>query len=90
MINVDPKKLRKELIDIYSKYLSEKTRGEAIEKAKKLDGAWPINFILNKDLEEATNGLIFLYVEPKLNKEEIEIILKMLKQKNQTDCRCKK
>jgi len=58
--NVNPKKLRKELIGIYSDYISNDLakRDSAKKVAAKVDGAWTGAFLLDRDVEVAIGGLV--------------------------------
>ncbi|GEM_PF-2709806 len=79
--SVDQKKLRKELISIYSRYISDdKKKNIAARKdAKKKDGAWAGVFLFERDIESAIGGLVWLYINPEMSKDKAEIILENLK-----------
>jgi len=80
VIEVDLKKLKKELIEIYSDYISdnEERRKEAMKKAMDLDGIWSGSFLFPPPIERALGGLTYLYVDPKLSKEKAKEILEEL------------
>ncbi len=77
---INPKKLRKKLIEIYSNYISDNK--ELVRKAEKdardLDGMWSGSFLLPEAIENAIGGLTYLYIEPKLSKEKAKKILEEL------------
>jgi 8-oxo-dGTP pyrophosphatase MutT (NUDIX family) len=75
-INVDEKKLRKNLAKIYKDYINDKP--EAAEEAKSADGPWSGAFLLSKDIETAINNLTSLYTEPCLPKTKAKEILENL------------
>ncbi len=78
---INPKKLKKKLIEIYSNYLSDNK--ELVKKAKRkameLDGLWSGSFLFSKAIEKALSGLTYLYIEPRISKEEAKKILEDLK-----------
>lgn len=77
-INIDPPKLREELINLYSNYLKDKNSVKDI--APKYDGCTYTNEILPKDLSHALNSVTSLYIqELKLTKTQIQKILNQLK-----------
>ena len=79
-IEINPSALRKELIEIYSDYISdnEERRKEAMKKAMDLDGVWSGSFLFPAPIERALGGLTYLYVDPKLSKEKAREILEEL------------
>jgi len=79
---IDQDKLRAELIEVYSGYLTKKRT--AIEKAMKLDGLWSGAFLLDEDIEAALNNLTNLYVKPTLSKKRAREILSRLQELSKT------
>ena len=77
--NINPKKIREELIKIYEKYLTKEKKEEAISLAKEFDGLWSGSFLLEKELEEAIRGLRYFYLEPELEEEKAKKILEAIK-----------
>lgn len=78
MIDINIDELRKDLIQIYQKYINEDTKQEAIEKAKDLDSIWSGAFVLPVDIEEAILCLRYMYLQPSLTNIEAEMYLKKL------------
>lgn len=79
-ININPQKLRKELIKVYSDFLNLETKEKAVEKAKELDGLWSGNFLFSKEIEEAINNLTSFYTEPRISESQtIQILIKLQK-----------
>ena len=80
-IKVNQEELMHNLIYVYEYYISENKKAYEIgvQKAKDLDGAWTGAFLLKPILEDAIGGLRFMYLEPKLKKEEAKRILNSLK-----------
>jgi len=81
MFDINPKDLRKKLIVIYSDYSSDdsKFNDGAVLAAEDADGLWSGAFMLDKDLESAIGGLIWLYTEPRMSKDKARIVLETLR-----------
>ncbi len=81
VFEIDPNKLKKDLIYIYECYLSSNTdlNKIAYEKAQKMDGLWSGDFLFKKPIEKAIGGLRYIYLEPKLPKLQANQILLDLK-----------
>jgi hypothetical protein len=79
-IKIDAEELKEKLIKIYSYYISDdkKLKKKAKEMAMDLDGLWAGSFLFSKAIENAIGGLTYLYVEPKISKQEAKKILKDL------------
>ena len=81
VIEIDPNKLKQDLIYVYECYLSSNTdlNKIAYEKAQDMDGLWSGDFLLKKSIEQAIGGLRYIYLEPKLPKLKANKILLDLK-----------
>lgn len=81
VLEIDPNKLKKDLIYIYECYLSDNTDLKKIadEKAREMDGLWSGDFLFKKSIEQAIRGLRYIYLEPKLSKSKAAEILLGLK-----------
>ncbi len=80
-IEINPKNLKEKLIEIYSYYLSddEKIREKAYKKAMDIDGLWSGDFLFEPEVTLAIRSLRYLYIKPKISKEEAKKILEGLK-----------
>ncbi len=80
-IEINPEDLRKELIKVYSYYLSDdkNLREQSYKKAVDLDGLWSGDFLFRPEITTAIRSLRYIYIEPKISKEEANKILEDLK-----------
>ena len=81
VIEINPEKLKRELIYVYERYLSENKnlKEMAIEKAKEMDGLWSGDFLFEQCIESAIRGLRWIYLDPQLSQKKAKEILQGLK-----------
>ncbi len=72
--------LRKELVKVYSYYLSddENLREQSYKMAIDIDGLWSGDFLFRPEITTAIRSLRYIYIEPKISKEEAKKILEDL------------
>ena len=80
-IDINQEELKEELIKVYSYYLSddENLRRQSYKKAMDLDGLWSGDFLFEPEITTAIRSLRYIYIEPRISKEEAKKILKDLK-----------
>ncbi len=71
-IEINRENLRKELIKVYSNYLSDdkNLREQSYKKAMDLDGLWSGDFLFRPEITTAIRSLRDVYTEPKIPKEK--------------------